>query len=95
MAQSTVIPFGRVGEYTPKHPERTAYRLQPGLAGDVVFRTWPSRGAMLQTIAMQSKREPRETDWKDYFSSRWHTHRRAPRNDQTHRRETGDGAERR
>lgn len=69
--QCHIIPFGRCGEFRPKHPERTAYKSQPGIFGDIVFRTWPNRASMLKTIEMQGKREHRQTDWADYSTSGW------------------------
>jgi hypothetical protein len=67
---------GRAGEYVPDHPERTSYRGSTGSInsstwGDVYFKTWPSRAAMLKAIEMQSKREPRAGDLRDYMASRY------------------------
>ena len=65
------VPAGRMSEINVPNPERTAYRIQSGIAGDYVFQEWPSRGAMLTTIEMQGKREPRAGDWRDFSKSRW------------------------
>lgn len=54
-------------EHVPEHPERTAKRnagRSSDMNFDVVFRVWPSRGAMLRTIRMQGQRESRFQDWK-------------------------------
>lgn len=51
--------------HTPANPERTATRPCGWLGmSDVEYQVWPSRGAMLTTIAMQDKREYRHGDWK-------------------------------
>jgi hypothetical protein len=55
--------------HKPEHPERTARRPYAGPVssphwGDVLYMVWPSRAAMLQTIAMQEKRAPKLTDWR-------------------------------
>ena len=71
MSKEIRVAFGRAGEYVPQHPDRTAYRFTSDLAGDVVFREWPSRGAMLTSIVMQGRRSARSTDWRDYLASRW------------------------
>ena len=66
------IPFGRVAEHVPEHPERTAFSMGRSWDSDVSFRVWPSRGAMLTSIHMQGKRAPRQDDWRDWQASRWH-----------------------
>lgn len=53
--------------HVPEHPERTAKRNAGGdgsLNFDVVFRVWPSRGAMLTTLRMQGRRAPTSRDWR-------------------------------
>ena len=56
MSKRIILPFGRLPEHRPAHPERTAYRKIPGLGmfADYEVKEWPSRGAMLQTIKMQT-----------------------------------------
>ena len=50
--------------HVPEHPERTARKNGFGMNFDVTYQVWTSRAAMLKTIAMQEKREPRQDDWK-------------------------------
>ncbi len=57
-------------EHTPEHPERTAYHCGKGMDFDYHFRVWPSRGAMLESIRMEQRREPRPDDWRDWTQSR-------------------------
>lgn len=63
-AFSGAVPAGRLSEVTISNPERTAYRIQDGFAGDYVFQEWPNRASMLKTIELQGKREPRSGDWR-------------------------------
>jgi hypothetical protein len=51
-------------EYKPLHPERTAYKEHRCFDFDVTFQTWPNRAAMLKTIELQGRREPRGDDWR-------------------------------
>lgn len=63
------ISFAAFQTYTPKNPERTAYRTQANsLDFDYTLKEWPSRAAMLKSIEMQSKREPKSTDWRDFMT---------------------------
>lgn len=49
--------------HTPEHPERTAAKA---LSWEVRYQVWPSRAAMLKTIDMQSRRAPRQDDWREW-----------------------------
>jgi hypothetical protein len=70
--KTVTMPGGRAHEYRPAHPERTAYRNANGAMNfDVIFREWPNRAAMLKTIEMQGRREPRQDDWRDWSTSRY------------------------
>ena len=66
--RSVVTSFAGALSYTPPHPERTGRRSvfnpRDPMAEDVEFREWPSRGALLETIAMQGRRERRRGDWR-------------------------------
>jgi hypothetical protein len=64
------ISMAQTMTHVPEHPERTAYRTRSGLDFDYTYRVWPSRAAMLKTIQMQSRREPRSDDWRDWLVSR-------------------------
>ena len=51
--------------HVPEHPERTAKRNHTGtLDFDVTFQVWPSRAAMLKSIEMQGRSEPRLDHWR-------------------------------
>jgi hypothetical protein len=51
--------------HVPDHPERTARRTHTGLLDfDVTFQVWPPRSAMLKTIQMQERSEPRSDHWR-------------------------------
>ena len=72
MTKTYTLSAAAALEHTPEHPDRTAYRNGVGtLNFDLIFRVWPSRGAMLTTIKMQERREPHATDWKDWYTSRY------------------------
>lgn len=64
MARSIYMPFGRISEHKPKHPERTGFRAGPAWDSDYEIREWPSEGALRTTLSMQAKREPHQTDWR-------------------------------
>ena len=52
--------------HVPEHPERTARRVstaQP-MDFDVRYQVWPNRAAMLKTIEMQRRGEPRSDHWR-------------------------------
>jgi hypothetical protein len=66
MAKQYRISFAASIEYIPAHPDRTAYRSP---SDDVEYREFPSRGAMLTTISMQSRRAAHRLDWKDWSTS--------------------------
>jgi hypothetical protein len=56
--------------HVPAHPERTAIRNAIGtLSFDIIYREWPSRGAMLTTLDMQGKHEPHPGDWRDWMKT--------------------------
>lgn len=60
-----ILTGAQADTHVPAHPERTASRACVGIMNfDREFREWPSRGAMLQTIAMQERREPHPRDWR-------------------------------
>lgn len=51
--------------HRPEYPERTAKRNNRGILNfDVTYQVWPNRAAMLQTVSMQERREPRPDDWE-------------------------------
>ena len=54
------ISFARSLEMTHEHPERTAKKV---VGWDILYRVWPSRGAMARSIRMQAQRAPKQTDW--------------------------------
>jgi hypothetical protein len=70
------VPFARAREYQPPNPDRTAYRIGTDLAGDVTFKEWPSRAAMLRMLDRQAKRASHSSDWHDYTRSHWGESRR-------------------
>lgn len=71
MARTYTLSGAASFTHVPAHPERTAYRNATGQMNfDVIYREWPSRGAMLATIDIQGKREPRQDDWRDWSKSR-------------------------
>lgn len=62
------VPSGRMSEFKPPHPERTAYKNASGyLNFDIIFVEFPNRASMLKAIEMQGKREYRNTDLKAYI----------------------------
>lgn len=67
MLRTYLIVGAVADQHVPEHPERTAKRnagRSSDMNFDVVFRVWPSRGAMLRTIQMQKQREPQFQDWR-------------------------------
>ena len=46
------LPLGRMAEHMPDHPERTSLRDLPGVFGEIEYRVWTNRSAMLQGIGM-------------------------------------------
>ena len=58
------MSFAASIEHKPEHPERTARRHGTGMNFDVTFQVWPNRAAMLKTIEMQQRGEPRNDHWK-------------------------------
>lgn len=64
--QTRRMSFAQALTHKDKHPDRTASR-PAGAApwyGDVEFRTWTSRAALLTTLDMQGRRPPQPTDWR-------------------------------
>lgn len=59
--KSYVLSFADSIKHIPEHPERTAMK---SLQWDVKYQVWPSRGAMLQTIEMQSRGPHRADHWR-------------------------------
>ena len=59
---SYILTFGEAITHKPAHPERTARRVAAN-GDDYEFRVWPSRGAMLTTVEMQSKSAPSRRNW--------------------------------
>lgn len=49
--KSYIVPYGRMGDYLHKHPERTAYRFMSG-SFDCLCKVWSNRTAMLQACLM-------------------------------------------
>ena len=59
------LSFADAINHTPDHPERTARRNGTGVLDfDVRFQVWNSRAAMLKTIEMQERGNPRPGQWK-------------------------------
>lgn len=66
-ARTYTLSAAAAATHVPDHPDRTAYRNVGGSASlnfDVMYRVWPSRGALLATIAMQ---ERRAADSRDFW----------------------------
>ena len=64
MPKTASMPFGQAISYKPPHPERTARRSMPGLAGDIVFQEWNNREAMARSIRMQERGPRHWSHWK-------------------------------
>jgi hypothetical protein len=58
------LSFADAMTHVPEYPDRTARRNQSGLNFDVIFQVWPNRAAMLKTIEMQGRGEPRPDHWR-------------------------------
>lgn len=58
------MSFAASLDHLPSYPERAAKRNMSGMDFDVMFGVWTSRAAMLKTVEMQQKREPKNTDWR-------------------------------
>lgn len=74
-----VLSFADSVNHVPEHPERTAKRSGKGMNFDVTWQVWPSREAMLKTVQMQQRREPRPDDWHPYKARASNPARRQPK----------------
>ena len=65
------MSFAAAIEHKPEHPERTARKSGTGMNFDVTFQVWPSRAAMLKSIDMQRRGEPRPDHWRPCVKPEW------------------------
>ncbi len=60
------LSFAASLDHIPAHPERTTFRQAGAYAAmnfDLEYKVWPSAGAVQTALAMQSRHEPRRSDW--------------------------------
>lgn len=64
------LSFAASLTHIPDHPERTARRTpfdpRDPMSMDVEYQVWPNRAAMLKTIEIQGRSEPRPDHWRAY-----------------------------
>lgn len=69
------MPYGRMHEFIPMHPSKTAYRtVGTGAFDDVIIREFATRLAMLRAIEKQEREYDRmhvlshnRRNWKPYI----------------------------
>jgi hypothetical protein len=64
MMKTYSVPLGRMAEVKHAYPDRTAYKSERGIFGDIRFQVWSNREAMARSIRMQERGPWKAGNWK-------------------------------